>query len=516
MYNNDHQTEQDACFDPNIMPEQPPSATAISPEQNDDFSHDQTTTTITPLFSQIHDLLDHNSNAHELDPSMELDPHIQAQNPHLGKLNSSPNCTNEPNIWIPTNVSDMGFGHFGENPTSNATTSDLLTLLHLPKCSFASSSISFGKPSSPSSMGFIGMGELNPNSNPGLTIGDDMNPSGSMGMGMAYDSLFHLNLPSQPCPSLRDLMLQPLSEGYTTGMNMIQPRDLGNGNGSMSSLFGMSRLDYNGDQGNMNNGYGIYQGGDNLHQQHHDHHMHEGNGIFEFNSGNPCLGEGKEGKCPKNFVTERQRRQNFSDKYQHLKSLVPNPSKGDRASIVKDAIDYILELKRTVAELKLLVEKKRIAKERLKRVKNDQDKSSIAGEDDHVQGVDGPALVKPDPDEGYDGLATAQLRSSWLQRRCKDTEVDVRIVDDEVTIKLVQRKIKVNCLLSVSRTLDELHLDLRHVAGGHVGDYYSYLFNSKISEGSAVYASAIANKLIEAVERQYASASVSLQPSTSF
>ena len=134
-----------------------------------------------------------------------------------------------------------------------------------------------------------------------------------------------------------------------------------------------------------------------------------------------------------------------------------------------------------MAELKLLVEKKRIAKERLKRVKNDQDKSSLAGENDHVQGVDGPALVKPDPDEAYDGLAAAQLRSSWLQRKCKDTEVDVRIVDDEVTIKLVQRKIKVNCLLSVSRTLDELHLDLRHVAGGHVGDYYSYLFNSKVS-----------------------------------
>ena len=337
MYNID-QTEQDACFDPNIMPEQPLSATAISPapsEQNNGFSHDQTTTsaaTITPHFTQIHDPLDHNSNAHELDPSMELDPHLQTQNPHLGNLSSSPNCTNEPNNWIPTNISDMGFGHFEENSTSNTTTSDLLTLLHLPKCSFASSSMSFGKSSSPSSsMGFLGLGEFNPNSNTGSVIGDDMNPSGSMGMGMAYDSLFHLNLPSQPCPSLRDLMLQPLSEGYTTGMDMIQPRDGGNGNGSMSSLFGMCRLDYNGVQGNMTNGYGIsgiYQGGDNpQHQQHHDHHMHGGNGIFEFNSGNPCLGEGKEGKCPKNFVTERQRRQNFSDKYQHLKSLVPNPSK---------------------------------------------------------------------------------------------------------------------------------------------------------------------------------------------
>ncbi|KAL0410916.1 UNVERIFIED_CONTAM: Transcription factor [Sesamum latifolium] len=88
-------------------------------------------------------------------------------------------------------------------------------------------------------------------------------------------------------------------------------------------------------------------------------------------------------------------------------------------------------------------------------------------------------------------------------KEIKNTEVDVRIIDDEVTVKLVQQK-RINCLLFVSKVLDELQLDLHHVAGGLIGDYYSFLFNSKICEGSIVYASAVANKLIEVVDKQYA------------
>ncbi|KAJ0093067.1 hypothetical protein Patl1_25296 [Pistacia atlantica] len=64
-----------------------------------------------------------------------------------------------------------------------------------------------------------------------------------------------------------------------------------------------------------------------------------------------------------------------------------------------------------------------------------------------------------------------------LQRLSKDTEVDVRIIDDEVTIKLVRRK-KNGCLF-VSKILDELQLDLHRVAGGHIGDYCSFLFSTK-------------------------------------
>ncbi|KAL9327310.1 hypothetical protein ACSQ67_007955 [Phaseolus vulgaris] len=158
--------------------------------------------------------------------------------------------------------------------------------------------------------------------------------------------------------------------------------------------------------------------------------------------------------------------------------------KSDRASVVGDAINYIRELKRTVDELKLLVEKKRHEKQRV--VVMMRHKVETEGQEDS----------NLDPD---DGSYNESLRSSWIQRKSKDTEVDVRIVDNEVTIKLVQRK-KMDCLVHVSQVLDQLNLDLQHVAGGHIGDFCSYLFNTKMCDGSCVYASAIANKLIQVMD----------------
>lgn len=130
-----------------------------------------------------------------------------------------------------------------------------------------------------------------------------------------------------------------------------------------------------------------------------------------------------------------------------------------------DAIEYIKELRRTVNELKILVEKKRRSRESIKRQKTEEDIGGDVGDVENCH-------IKMDPDQSY-------TRSSWLQRKSKDTEVDVRIIEDEVTVKLIQRK-KINLLLIASRVLDELQLDLRHVAGGHVGDTYSFLFNTKV------------------------------------
>ncbi|XVF84106.1 hypothetical protein PTKIN_Ptkin16aG0548000 [Pterospermum kingtungense] len=271
---------------------------------------------------------------------------------------------------------------------------------------------------------------------------------------VVYDPLFHLNLPPQP-PLFREL-LQSLPHGYTLPVDDKEFSGVG----------------------------GLYHDGDN--------------GILEFTRDISMAGRGKgrdkAGKTTKHFATERERRVHLNDKFQALRAMVPSPTKNDRASIVGDAIEYIKELLRTVRELKLLVEKKRCGQERSKRLKP---------EDAAAAADAGDVERKPlgDPDQCYN----TSLRSSWLQRKSKDSEVDVRVIDDEVVIKLVQRK-KINLLLFVSRLLDELQLDLQHVAGGNIGDYYSFLFNTKIYEGSSVYASAIANKLIDVVDKQYAAA----------
>ncbi|WCJ18440.1 basic helix-loop-helix (bHLH) DNA-binding superfamily protein [Euphorbia peplus] len=227
------------------------------------------------------------------------------------------------------------------------------------------------------------------------------------------------------------------------------------------------------------------------------HHHHHGLNDFNFNLGN-CLGKRFRKPPPpppaprvtKQYVNDRQKRVHVKDTFQTLKDLVPYPTKKDRASIVGDAIRYIKELTLSVNELKMLVEKKRSRSGLLcgnKRVKTDEDEE-VDEEDDSMENT------KPQSLNG-----NGSLRSSWIQRKSKDSEVDVRIIDDEVTIKVVQRK-RINRLLYVSKVIDQLHLDLHHLAGGHVGDYYSFLFNAKINEGSCVYASAIANRIMEAVE----------------
>ncbi|KAF3636333.1 putative BTB/POZ domain-containing protein-like [Capsicum annuum] len=337
-------------------------------------------------------------------------------------------------------------------PMSDApylTTPDLLNMFPLPRCSQSSL-----------------LPQKSPNLLTSLELIGDIDGGASTSNAVYDPSLvLPLNLPPQP-PLLRELF-HSFPHGY--GLRNLRS------NNNTSFFNGMEERD-------QVNG-ALYQ--DNGEGRPFD------NGIFEFSAGMNDIAKNRDGiKETKHFATERQRRVHLNDKYKALRSMVPNPSKTDRASIVKDAIDYINELKRGVNELKLMVEKKRCSKDRIKRQKK-EDGTSLEGLD---------AKQMDEVEQSYNGNS---LRSSWLQRRSKNTEVDVRIVDDEVTVKLVQQK-RINCLLFASKVLDELQLDLHHVAGGLIGDYYSFLFNSKISEGSTVYASAIAKKLIEVVDIQYA------------
>ncbi|OIV93803.1 hypothetical protein TanjilG_03766 [Lupinus angustifolius] len=288
------------------------------------------------------------------------------------------------------------------------------------------------------------------NNNNGTWVGNNCNYNP---IGVSYDPFLHLNLPTQP--RNEPLFQSLVSHGYNVPRNDF--------------VFGD---DIEG------SGIGAFQGFEN--------------GVMELSTHD--VGKRRRGKSTKQFTstTERQRRVDLGGKFDALKELIPNPSKSDRASVVGDAIDYIKELLRTVKELKILVEKKRYEKQRMMK-RHKVEEGDVSNE--------GDLMMNATNNHSYN----ESLRSSWIQRKSKDTEIDVRIIDNEVTIKLVQRK-KINCLVYASQVLDELNLDLQHVAGGHIGDFSSFMFNSKICEGSSVYASAIANKLIDVMDRNLAAA----------
>lgn len=92
---------------------------------------------------------------------------------------------------------------------------------------------------------------------------------------------------------------------------------------------------------------------------------------------------------------------------------------------------------------------------------------------------DGAVIMEAEDDINKSIHCHHQRKSS----KNSSTEVDVRIMGEEVIVKLVQHKKiikKMNCLVFVSKAFDDLQLDLQHVAGGLIGDQYSYLFNSKV------------------------------------
>ncbi|XP_011041996.1 PREDICTED: transcription factor bHLH89-like [Populus euphratica] len=191
------------------------------------------------------------------------------------------------------------------------------------------------------------------------------------------------------------------------------------------------------------------------------------------------------------FAIELQRRGQLNENYKTLRNLIKNPStKEDRATVIRDAIKYVIQLIRTVYELKQLVEKNRIKKL------------------DTIGGVDvfTPVVRESQYSHSYNDSSIGpsfSKKHSWVQRKSKDTEIDVRLIGDEVTIKVLHRRKKNNyCLLFVSRVLDELQMDLHFVSSCYIGYETNYFqFKTKINGGSSsANAHTVASKLIEVLD----------------
>jgi hypothetical protein len=121
-----------------------------------------------------------------------------------------------------------------------------------------------------------------------------------------------------------------------------------------------------------------------------------------------------------------------------------------------------------VKEMKILLEQKWHGTNRRKIIKLDEE-ATADGES---------STMRPMRDE-QDNQLNGAIRSSWVQRRSKECHVDVRIVENEVNIKLTEKK-KANSLLQAAKVIDEFHLELIHAVGGTIGDHHIFMFNTKV------------------------------------
>ncbi|KAL0722930.1 hypothetical protein Bca4012_037529 [Brassica carinata] len=166
---------------------------------------------------------------------------------------------------------ENGYQDFVNLGSNSSTTPDLLSLLHLPRCSLPQSML--------------------PNSF------SDIMSSSSAAASVMYNPLFHLNFPLQT----RDQRNNSCFLGVEDQIQM--DANIGGGGGGINMMY------YEGVNNNDSNNGGF------------------DNGVIEFSSGGNNRKGRRGSRKSRTFPTERERRVHFNDRFFDLKNLIPNPTK---------------------------------------------------------------------------------------------------------------------------------------------------------------------------------------------
>ncbi|BBN01320.1 protein MpBHLH9 [Marchantia polymorpha subsp. ruderalis] len=172
-------------------------------------------------------------------------------------------------------------------------------------------------------------------------------------------------------------------------------------------------------------------------------------------------------------VKGKLRREETAENYKILKSLIPRPIKADRASILEETIAHVKNLGDQKASLE------KIKHEKLKEL----------------------CQQRAEKGQCQEWEMSGEANCLWMKRTSRGgTQVDIRIVQNEISVSVVQKHLPRFLLRMVTALESKLKLEILNVTGHVIDDFDVYNFRVEIKGSSCPQANEIMANIMETLD----------------